>query len=177
MKIKQYDKKTIKSLFSLLLSVIICASVFTIDVQAADLVQSSSEQLIPINSNTDISKLQGVEKNTDLYNDILEIQKENQDNFNIIPNMVQTKAMAKDKNTLRVQVQNIGIDTLDRVIVSVKMYKNGSVNIATSRNEYNILPLFWRNNDFYCAGYNQALITISAYDGSASSSSTFVSNN
>lgn len=68
-------------------------------------------------------------------------------------------------------VQNIAVDTLDLCTIKVKTYDRlGDRLTSSTRIEEDILPMFWRENDFHATNYSQALITVTCTDGGKSAS-------
>ncbi|WP_291653776.1 hypothetical protein [Clostridium sp.] len=127
----------------------------TVLVPQENIINEIEGQFISITPLTNLDELPNIDVNSDVYND-LKLSQENMPMTISVGQLVHSKATNIGTDTLRVSTQNIGIDTLDFARITVRIYKNNQLSMITSREEPNILPMFWRNNDFYCAGYTSA---------------------
>lgn len=90
--------------------------------------------------------------------------------MNVLPNLVKANIVQLNKHQIRVQIQNIAIDTLDSAVLKMEFYNKSGMKILSppTITESGILPGFWRNNDFYCNNFYKATLKIVARDGSQS---------
>lgn len=162
-------KKQFKSLSALTLAIFLLLSGLSGSIAKAENKpdeKPSTGTLIEITPSTDIENLPNIEVDSDEFNYLKEKQSQMPKTRNTFPNLANVRVMNIYTYTLRVQLQNIAIDTLDIAKITPTFYKNGIKWLAPETVvERNILPLFWRTNDWYCMGYTTAIIEAYVQDG------------
>lgn len=137
------------------------------------------ENLYEITPVTNIDDLPGIEVGSDIYYQLKSTQNHLKRTKNTLPNWIKPKFVMLNSTTFRVDYKNIGVDSVDYVLVNVMAYNtNNLVSAVGNRPYYNIPPGTWINENFYVgAKFKNAVINITARDGSVSGTKVYYYNN